>query len=88
MNVPSIQIDGHSAVVHMDNMSLWFSYAELIAFRIGAEKVVSENVWSKTTGKHLNECDMGKKEQRVKYDVFIAKWMELTKLPMPQGLLG
>lgn len=87
--IPTIQTDGKLTSVYTANMTLWFSYETLIAFRIGAEKVVSENVWTKTTAKHLNEIDRGDKASRVKHDVFLAKWKELTEnKPMPQGLLG
>jgi hypothetical protein len=89
MNVPTIQTDcnGKLVTVFTDDMTLWFSYSTLVAFRIGAEKVVSENVWSKTTGKHLNQ--IADKSNRVPHETFLAKWKELSgNKPLPQGVLG
>lgn len=33
---------------------LFFSYETLIAFSIENNTIVSENVWTRTTGKHIN----------------------------------
>jgi hypothetical protein len=42
--------------VTVGSLELAFSYTTIIAFRAGAGPwVKSENVWSRTTGKHLNE---------------------------------
>jgi hypothetical protein len=91
MNMPTIQTDcnGKLVSVYTNEMTLWFSYNTLIAFRLGAEKVVHENSWSNTTGKHLNQIDGGDKASRVNEATFKAKWKELTgNKPVPQGLLG
>lgn len=88
MNMPTIQSDKNFTTVYTDNMTLWFSYTTLIAFRVGAEKVVHENSWSNTTGKHLNQIDGGEAANRVNRETFLAKWKELTSKPSPQGLLG
>ena len=41
--------------VDIGALTLWFSYQTPIAFHMdGAVRVVSDNVWSSTTGKHLN----------------------------------
>lgn len=91
MNLPSIDlVSSNFTVVHMDHMSLWFSYSTMIAFRIGADMFVSENNWSKTTGKHLNAVESDK-SKRIPYAEFLAKWNELTEgkpCPAPQGLFG
>lgn len=89
MQIPSIQTDKNFTTVYMDNMTLWFSYTTLVAFRVGAVKVVHENSWSNTTGKHLNQIDGGDKANRVNREVFRSKWAELTdNKVMPQGILG
>ena len=89
MNLPTLQTDGKLTTIYTDNMTLWFSYQTLVAFRIGAEKVVHQNDWSNTTGKHLNQIDKGDRENRVNATVFQAKWKELTSnKPLPQGILG
>ena len=60
--------------VKVNNLTLWFSYETLIAFRASpCGLVVRENEWSVTTGKHLNYlCD---KKERVSRERFyeIAK---------------
>ncbi len=89
MNVPSIQTDRNQTTIFWDNMTLWFSYHTLVAFRVGSVKVVHKNVWSNTTGKHLNAIDGGDKESRVDAETFKAKWAELTAdAPTPAGILG
>lgn len=41
--------------VTVGNITLYFSYETVVAFRTPQTGfVVSENVWSRTTGKHLN----------------------------------
>jgi hypothetical protein len=62
-----------------NNLTLWFSYKTVVAFRVGPEMVVHENYWSKTTGKHLNLIDGGDKKSRLKPDPFQAKWDELAE---------
>lgn len=90
MNLPSIQSDKNFTTIFMDNMTLWFSYTTLVAFRVGAnDKVVHENVWSNTTGKHLNQIDEGDKASRVSRGAFLTKWQVQTdNKPTPQGVLG
>ena len=61
------------SVVDTDGIRYYFSYETCIAFFApGYGTVVSENVWSRTTGKHLNYIDEDKK-RRVPHDVFEAK---------------
>lgn len=51
--------------------SFWFSYKTLVAFyhpRHG--RVVHQNDWSNTTGKHLNAIDGGDKKNRVDEETF------------------
>lgn len=46
--------------VQVGNKTIWFSYTIVIAVRLGPDLYVSENVWSQTTGKHLNAIDSDK----------------------------
>lgn len=88
MNLPTIQTDKNLTMVCMDNVTLWYSYTTLVAFQVGWVKVVSKNIWTATTGKHLNQIDQGVKEQRVDRATFQAKWKELTasvQLPFNLG---
>ena len=57
--------------IDIDNVVLWFSYETCIAFAVKGHTVVSVNVWSKTTGKHLNQID-DDKSNRIPYDAFCA----------------
>lgn len=42
----------------VNGFSYWVSYEALIAFRApGEPPVVHENIWTRTTGKHLNLVD-------------------------------
>ena len=44
----------------------WFSYQTLVAFKpIDGPKIVRQNDWGPTTGKHLNWIDGGDKASRV-----------------------
>jgi hypothetical protein len=52
-------------------LKLWFSYNSVIGFQDGNQpRVVSENCWSTTTGKHLNA--ISDKKSRVPRGEFIA----------------
>ena len=69
-------------IVYLDNnLTLWFSYSSLVAFRINSEKIVRQNVWENTTGKHLNYIDNHGQGSRVTEEEFIKKWEELTGKP-------
>ena len=80
--LPTIKRDGNLTTIYMDDRVLWFSYDTLVAFqsistKTGIEKVVHENVWSASTGKHLNSIDGGDKESRVDHRTFHDKWYKL-----------
>ena len=78
MLVPTIQTDGKLTMVVVGNATYWFSYKTLVAFRVGAVKVVHKNVWSNTTGKHLNEIDGGDTANRVDTEEFERRLKELV----------
>lgn len=43
-----------ATIVYLDGLTLLFSYQTIVAFREAVgEWVVSENIWSRTTGKHI-----------------------------------
>lgn len=62
--------------VCIGQVQLWFSYSALVAFEHpavnGGRRVVSENQWTTTTGKHLTEIDGGNKKGRMKAVEFNA----------------
>jgi hypothetical protein len=51
----------------------WFSYSTLVAFsKPGHPRVVHENDWGPTTGKHLNWIDGGAKKHRLNDAAFLS----------------
>ena len=65
--------------VSVGNLTLHFSYETVIAFNSPFSGfVISENVWSTTTGRHLNEISP-MKPLRIANDVFKAKLSEVLK---------
>jgi len=61
--------------VDLGNLTLWFSYKTCVAFRDETGFYCSENVWSRTTGKLLNEICA--KENRITNEEFEQKLREL-----------
>lgn len=62
---------GNSRAVKIGKLTLYFSYDTVIAFsEEGHLTRVCENVWSNTTGKHLNFIDGGNKKDRLPYEIF------------------
>lgn len=73
MNIGIEQIRSNFTKINVGTVTVWFSYDIPIAFRASGERVVRENIWSTTTGKHLNAIDGGTKEakaRRVSSDEF------------------
>lgn len=71
--------------VQIGPLRVWFSYRTAIAFQVrGQNAVVSENVWSRTTGKHLAAIDGGvnteQGKKRVKHEEFERQLNELIQL--------
>lgn len=51
--------------VQLRGLRVWFSYKTPVAFCVnGGRRVVRQNDWGPTTGKHLNALDGGSKEAR------------------------
>lgn len=60
----------NSFMVDLDKIRLYYSYETIVAFyTIQTGLVACENIWSVTTGKHLNWIQPDKSE-RIKYDDF------------------
>lgn len=66
----SISRNNNATYIQLGDLEIWYSYETPVAFRFAGKRVVSENVWSSTTGKHLNAIDGGDKESRVPWEVF------------------
>lgn len=64
--------------VELGSLTLYFSYETCVAFDTPYGKtVVSKNVWSTTTGRHLNEIDGGRKDERVEHAEFKRRLAEV-----------
>ncbi len=50
----------NTKAVRMGALTLYWSYKTIVAFAVSGRIVVCENVWSRTTGKHLNFIDSNK----------------------------
>lgn len=59
----------HTLEVNLGTITLYYSYSTIVAFRADGALVCSENVWSTTTGKHLNQIQPNKRA-RVKHEEF------------------
>lgn len=79
MTMPTLEIlsPSFTKVELTDSIGIWFSYETPIAFRVDDTTYISENVWSQTTGKHLNYIDGGAKAGRMKHADFLKKITEL-----------
>lgn len=63
--------------VSIGQLRLWFSYQTLVAFQLDyQDRVVHQNVWTTTTGKHLNWIDNGQHKSRVSAEQFAEKLAE------------
>lgn len=78
----------HETTVEIGGKTFYFSYETCVAFLDPRTDglVVSENVWSVTTGKHLTHLDGGSKEakaRRLPHDEFVkALEKATTRLPL------
>jgi len=62
-------------------LTLYFSYQTCVAFYPPhGERVISENSWGPTTGRHLNELDGGRKKERVPRAEFEEKLAEVLSI--------
>lgn len=76
-NYSSGNYGAHCLCVEVSNVTVWFSYKTPIAFQVGnQDRVVRQNDWSNTTGKHLNAIDGGNKKTRVDSATFEKLWAE------------
>lgn len=63
-----------------NGLEFYYSYSTLVAFRsIETGLVVSKNIWSTTTGKHLNWIDGGRKDERYEYSTMQKKLQDILR---------
>ena len=78
-NYASDNYGAHTLRVNFQNFRLYYSYDTIVAYDdIDDGLVCSENVWTVTTGKHLNWIEPDKK-RRVEYGVFEIKLREMLE---------
>ena len=58
----------------------YYSYATPVAFERYGKLFVSENVWSRTTGKHLTQIDGGAKKSRIPHAEFEKLYNEARQV--------
>jgi hypothetical protein len=63
MQINMNRINENKCIVSIDNLDLYFSYDTIIAFRNKGKLCCSENQWSNTTGKFLNEIQPDKSKR-------------------------
>jgi hypothetical protein len=65
--LPKIRTEAPNfTLVFLPKITLWYSYQTCVAFQQdGHTRRVCENVWSSTTGKHINSIDGGDKKNRL-----------------------
>lgn len=82
MNV-SLRIERpNCTTVRIGGVSLYFSYETIVGFRTSETgTVLSENIWSQTTGKHLNVH--GCREDRIPHAEFEKKLEEVLSKQLP-----
>ncbi len=74
---------GNSVKVEVGPLTIWYSYETAVAFCVaGNRRVVCENSWGTTTGKHLNVIEPNK-NNRVSMNEFYRLWAELVE-PMTE----
>lgn len=79
-NYSSDNYGAHTLCVEVGPVTVWFSYKTPVAFQVdGRERVVRENSWGPTTGKHLNWIDDGDKNSRVSSADFARLWEDMVK---------
>ena len=54
-----IETDSNFASVHFDKLTIHISYKTVIGFENSSGRIVRENAWGPTTGKHMNAIDGG-----------------------------
>jgi len=61
----------HALQFFLPGITIWFSYQTPVAFMvIGSPKMVRQNEWGPTTGKHLNWIDGGNRAGRLPGEEF------------------
>lgn len=85
-NYSSDNYGAHALMVNIGPVTIWFSYQTPIAFCApNCPRIVRDNSWGPTTGKHLNWIDGGDKKSRVSSERFEQLWKEHVEVLFEQG---
>lgn len=84
MEVKLRNIKPNFTEVLIGNVTLFFSYETIIGFTSKGELKVSENVWSNTTGKHLNQIEPNK-TRRLSREDFMKQLDKALKVKRELG---
>jgi len=84
LNIGNYGRGNNGRFVEINNTTLYFSYNTIVAFSTPETGLkVCKNVWSTTTGGHLNAIDGGDKGGRLNRDEFVR---QLNKAIEERGL--
>ena len=69
--------------LELDDITIWFSYETPIAFQVDNSPhedilIITKNIWSMTTGKHLNIIDPDK-GKRIEHSDFMKSLSRATR---------
>lgn len=67
------EMNNNLTIVYIGDITIYFSYETPVALWNGRELIVSENEWSRTTGKHLNRIDGGDRFNRIPHKQFLEE---------------
>lgn len=75
------KISNSLTTVEIGKYTIWFSYETIVAFRDETGLHCSENQWSVTTGKHLNEIepDKSKRLDAAFFNEYVSKLDSLLR---------
>jgi len=75
----------HTLKVTMGDFALFYSYQTIVAFSDSRGFFCSENVWSSTTGKHLNMLEPNKKNRLPHHEFEVELQNMLSRHLTKQG---
>ncbi len=67
-NYSSSNYGAHALQFFCGDLTVWFSYQTPVAFSKHGKRVVRQNEWGPTTGKHLNAIDGGNGAKKDRID--------------------
>ena len=70
---------GNFTRVDMFDVTVWFSYGTMIAFRYRGLLRVRRNDWGPTTGRHINSIVGDDVRRRLDPEEFEAAWAEVER---------